>query len=120
MELYERVLYLEGVFGSRRAIAESLHITPQKLSAYSNTTSQKNLWEHLPKLLAARKSISRNWLYFGEGPMLMQDAPSCSGDFSDDERQGYLDTIRNLSETNRKLTDTNRQLTEELIRIRST
>lgn len=102
MELFERILFLEGIFGSRKAIAEALEITPQKLSAYCNTTSQKNLWEHLPKLLKVRQDISKSWLYYEEGEMIKNDQHPT---VDDSNIQNYLETIRILTETNRKLTE---------------
>ena len=107
MELFERVLYLEGVLGSRKAIAEAMGITPQKMWAYSNQNSQKNLWPLLPKLIEKIPNLSRDWLYFEEGEMFRSsdDSPQKTAADSEAILQNYIETIRTLTETNRRLTE---------------
>ena len=113
MELFERVLYLEGVLGSRKAIAEAMGITPQKMWAYSNQNSQKNLWPLLPKLIEKIPDLSRDWLYFEEGEMFRR-----SGDMSSNTEASHAAILENQAETIRTLTETNRRLTEELLALR--
>ena len=50
---------------------------PQRtFQGYLNDKRQDNLWPILPKILELFPRISRQWLYFGEGPMLIgQDVP---------------------------------------------
>lgn len=99
MELFERVLSLESVLGSKSAIARVLGITPQRLAAYANATSQKNLWHLLPNILQKVPDINRDWLYFDEGSMFRSAANA------DQTNENYTETIRILTETNRKLTE---------------
>ncbi|WP_240825614.1 hypothetical protein [Desulfovibrio sp. UIB00] len=40
-------------------------------SGYLNEQRQHNLWPLLPQILEAFPRLSRHWLYFGEGPMLI-------------------------------------------------
>ena len=136
MELFERILSLEAILGSKSRIAKVLGITPQRLNAYSNETSQRNFLHLLPRLLKAIPDLSRDWLYFDEGPQFVSKeqatqkalpAPvdvevtpveqSCS---MEDQLLRQIDrlteTNRQLTETNRQLTDINRKLIEELMR----
>ncbi len=120
MELYERVLSLQSVLGSKSKIAKALEITPQKLNAYSTEVGQKNFLHRLPRLLKAIPNLSRDWLYFGEGPMFItekEDEPAESlsetaMDPKPTREEHFLRQIDRLTETNRQLTETNRQLTD--------
>lgn len=55
--------------GSDKALAEMLEIKQNTFSGYLKPERQDNLWPLLPKILALFPRLSRNWLYFGEGPM---------------------------------------------------
>lgn len=50
---------------------------PQRtFQGYLNEKRQDNLWPILPKILETFPRLSRQWLYFGEGPMFIgQDVP---------------------------------------------
>ena len=52
--------------GSDKALAEMLEIKQNTFSGYLKPERQDNLWPLLPRMLPR---LSRNWLYFGEGPM---------------------------------------------------
>lgn len=109
MELFERVRYLKKLSGSLDSLARIMGIAPQQLSAYSNSKSQKNLYEHLPKILKKYPEVRREWLYFGEGPMLKDDNEQSNyGDAS------LLEQISILIEANKKLIETNNRLVREL------
>ena len=74
MMLFERVKAVaSSVAESQTALARELGLSQSKFNGYLNAKSQKNLWEHLPKILEDHPEISRDWLYFGEGPMLLAD-----------------------------------------------
>lgn len=55
--------------GSDKALAEMLEIKQNTFSGYLKPERQDNLWPLLPRMLGLFPRLSRNWLYFGEGPM---------------------------------------------------
>ena len=126
MELFERILSLETILGSKSRIAKVLGITPQRLNAYSNETSQRNFLYLLPRLLKAIPDLSRDWLYFDEGPQFVskEQTPQAALPAPIDVavtpveqnccsmEEQLLRQIDRLTETNRQLTETNRQLTD--------
>ena len=70
MELYERVRTMaRALAGSDKALAEMLEIKQNTFSGYLKPERQDNLWPLLPRMLGLFPRLSRNWLYFGEGPM---------------------------------------------------
>lgn len=71
MHLYERIrLLAQKKDISLSKIAEYIDIYPQKFNQWLNEKSQKNIWEHLPKILDKLPDVRPEWLYFGEGEML--------------------------------------------------
>lgn len=71
MQLYERIRVLVQDRGvSQAKLAEIIGVYPQKFSQWLNEKSQKNLWEHLPKILDTFPDIRPEWLYYDDGPML--------------------------------------------------
>lgn len=69
MKLFERVKQLSKIIGiSDKEIAEDLGIRPATYTAYLNARREHNLWPLLPRILERWPEISRQWLYFGEGP----------------------------------------------------
>lgn len=77
MELYKRIKQLsKQVVGSEAKLAAILGLRQNQFNGYLNPVSQRNLWEHLPVILAAFPQVRRNWLYFGEGEMLKTDTPA--------------------------------------------
>jgi len=121
MELFERVLSLQAVLGNKSRIARILEISPQKLNAYSNETGQKNFLHRLPRLLKAIPNLNREWLYFGDGPMFIEEAqsePTEDAQASSGNARAALSQeqlllqIAQLTHTNSQLTESNRQLTE--------
>ena len=75
MELFNRVKEIAKHFtGSDKALAEKLGFKQATFSGYLNEKRQDNLWPLLPNILSLFPSLSRDWLYFGEGPMLKTDA----------------------------------------------
>jgi len=71
MQLYQRVkkVALE-LAGSETKLAERLSIPQRKFNGYLNPTSEKNLWQHLDKVLEIFPQVSRDWLWHGQGDML--------------------------------------------------
>lgn len=75
MQLYERIRLLAQDRGvSQAKLAEIIGVYPEKFSQWLNEKSQKNLWEHLPKILDAFPDIRPEWLYYDHGPMLRDAA----------------------------------------------
>lgn len=75
MELFNRVKEIAKHFaGSDKALAEKLGFKQATFSGYLNEKRQDNLWPLLPSILSLFPSLSRDWLYFGEGSMLKTDA----------------------------------------------
>ena len=48
-------------------MAKHLEVSPTRFHQWLNVKSQKNLWEHLPKLLELFPDVNRQWLYLGDG-----------------------------------------------------
>ncbi len=71
-ELFQRV---EGVArilsGSIPQMAKTLGKEYRTFKGYLCEKRQDNLWPLLPDILEAYPRLSRQWLYFGEGPMLI-------------------------------------------------
>lgn len=71
-ELHERVRYLGRLLGTSLAdIAKSIGVLPQTFNGYLKESRQNNLWPLLPEILKQYPRLSRQWLYFGEGPALI-------------------------------------------------
>ncbi|MBD8894758.1 hypothetical protein IG626_01980 [Desulfovibrio desulfuricans] len=71
MELFERIKKIGKVVAtSDSAIAAAIGMKQSTFSGYLNEQRQHNLWPLLPLILEAFPHLSRQWLYFGEGPML--------------------------------------------------
>ena len=109
MELFQRVRQLKGMAGSLDALAKSIGLAPQRLCAYSNEKSQKNLYAYLPIILKKYPKVRREWLYFGEEPMLKNDNESLN---HCDE--SLFKQISLLIEANKELVEANNRLIQEL------
>lgn len=69
MELFERVKQIAKIIGiSDKDLAANLGLKQSTFSGYLNARRQDLLWPLLPKILELYPEISRQWLYFGEGP----------------------------------------------------
>lgn len=82
VQLYERVRRLAShVANSQKAIADALGLSRARFQGYLNQDRQDNLWPLLAGILTAYPAVSREWLYFGEGPMLKADGQDtgCTG-----------------------------------------
>ena len=110
MELYERVRLLRRYTGNLEKLGEIMGLAQQRITSYSNERSQINFYRHLPKLLEALPDVRRDWLYFGEGPMLKSEAGDDSASIEELRQQ-----IRELTETNRRLAETNQRLVDKLL-----
>lgn len=70
-ELFERVTAAGKFFGGLPAFAEMIGVQYRTFIGYLSQRRQHNLWPILPAMLEAFPRLSRQWLYFGEGPMLI-------------------------------------------------
>lgn len=70
-ELYERVTAAGKFFGGIPTFAEMVGVQYRTFLGYLSRKRQHNLWPLLPAMLEAFPRLSRQWLYFGEGPMLI-------------------------------------------------
>ena len=77
MQIYERVKQLLiALTISQSEMARRLGMPQRTFQGYLNAKRQDNLWPVLPKILELFPRVSRQWLYFGEGPALIgQDVP---------------------------------------------
>lgn len=72
MQLFERIKKVGKVVAtSDSAIASAIGMKQSTFSGYLNEQRQHNLWPLLPQILEAFPRLSRHWLYFGEGPMII-------------------------------------------------
>ena len=81
MELYERVdAVIKYMAQSRSHLAKQLKIKQTTFNGYFSNVKQHNLWPSLSRILSLYPTISREWLFFGEGEMLKKetDGPSVS------------------------------------------
>ena len=70
--LCDRVLkVLTNLCITKSKCAQELGITHKTLSGYLKPEGQHNLWQYLPTFLEWDSRLSRQWLYFGEGPMFI-------------------------------------------------
>ncbi|MBG3875570.1 S24 family peptidase [Desulfovibrio oxamicus] len=77
MELFERVRRIATIVaGSQTSLAARLGMAQSRFQGYLNAKRQDNLWPVLPQILEAYPEIAREWLYFGEGEMLVSDRPA--------------------------------------------
>lgn len=89
MLLFERVRSAaKKFFGSDKGLAEALGIPQSTFSAWLNEKREANLWPHLPAIMALCPEVSRDWLYFDEGEMLL--------DADDPAPQGHENDSRNI------------------------
>ncbi len=77
MQIYERVKQLLiALTISQSEMARRLGMPQRTFQGYLNAKRQDNLWPVLPRILELFPRVSRQWLYFGEGPALIgQDVP---------------------------------------------
>ncbi len=119
MQLYERIrLLLQEKGVSQSKLSELLGVYPQKFSQWLNEKSQKNLWEHLPKILEIFPDVRPEWLYYDGGPMLAVDAEP-AGPRPERSLEQELEearaTIAALEAELREASRLNRQLTTRLL-----
>lgn len=71
-ELFERVEAISWrLTVSIPQMAKDIGKEYRTFKGYLCKGRQNNLWPLLPEILAAYPKVSRHWLYFGEGPMLI-------------------------------------------------
>lgn len=75
MRLFERVRLLvdKKTVMSLAALARAIGQKQQTLHGWLSEEREDNLWPHLTKILGCRPDVNRDWLFFGEGPMLRAD-----------------------------------------------
>ena len=77
MYLYQRIKsVLAALTLSQSEMARRLGMLERTFQGYLNEKRQDNLWPLLPRILELYPRLSRQWLYFEEGPMFIgQDVP---------------------------------------------
>lgn len=71
-ELFQRIDAAAKYFaGSLRGFAPLIGINYRTFYGYISLERQDNLWPLLPIILEKFPRLSRQWLYFGEGPMVI-------------------------------------------------
>ena len=69
MELFERIRYLSEKTGvSLSKIAREVGVPQPTFNQWLKIGSQKNIWEHLPKILDLFPDVRPEWLYIGQEP----------------------------------------------------
>lgn len=69
MQLFERVRYICEIMDiSQSKIARHLGVSQSSLNQWLKPGSQKNFFEHLPKILELFPDVRPQWLYMGEEP----------------------------------------------------
>lgn len=69
LKLYERIRQLPKIIGiDGKEFSERLGVNYSTYTGYLNPRREHNLWPLLPQILERWPEISRQWLYFGEGP----------------------------------------------------
>lgn len=77
MELYERIRQLASAFDlSISGIAGLCGVKPATFHRWMNGASQRNIYAHLPIILAAYPDVRPEWLYYGDAPMLKSEMSS--------------------------------------------
>ena len=72
MQLFKRVRALAiEMSGSVARLAAKIDMPQTTFNGYLNEKRQDNLWPLLPKLLELYPQVNREWLYFGEGEMII-------------------------------------------------
>lgn len=70
MQLFERVRYICEIMDiSQSKIARHLGVSQSSLNQWLKPGSQKNFFEHLPKILELFPDVRPQWLYMGEEPV---------------------------------------------------
>lgn len=111
MQLFERVKMLaKAKEKSANALAKKLNIAQTTFNGYLKESRQNNLWEILPKILELYPDVSRDWLYFGEGEMLLGEERA-KPETIQELKNKIQELEQELSETNK----INRQLTAKLL-----
>ena len=117
MELFNRVKEIAKHFtGSDKALAEKLGFKQATFSGYLNEKRQDNLWPLLPNILSLFPSLSRDWLYFGEGPMLKTDAaesPSPNQSPAQTDNSALLELLVRNKELEEKVFDLKGRLADK-------
>lgn len=68
--LYKRVAQAaEKLAGDKATLGKHLGIEARTFQGYFSDQREHKLWPLLPKILEFYPRLSRQWLYFGEGPM---------------------------------------------------
>ncbi len=111
MQLFERVrLLAKTKEKSITAFSDKLNVAQATFNGYLKESRQNNLWEILPNILELYPDVSRDWLYFGDGDMLLQ-GEKASPENIQELKNKIQELEQELSEANRL----NRQLTTKLL-----
>lgn len=100
MDLFQRVRKLSfEVAGSQSKLAQMLGLSQPTFNGYLNETRQNNLWPLLPKILEFFPQVRRDWLYFGEEPMLhnASELPTCDENKHPDDPLGRIASLTHVN-----------------------
>lgn len=115
MELYERIRFLAEKKGySLAKLAKAVGFPQQTFHQWLKPGSQKNLWEHLPKILGLFPEVRPEWLYMGQEPAFhdgtqAEPAPSVA------EVEALKARVSELEAELRQADRLNRQLTTKIL-----
>lgn len=111
MQLFERVRVLAKTKEkSVSAFSDKLEIAQATFNGYLKESRQNNLWEILPKVLELYPDVNRDWLYFGEGEMLLKEERATPETIQ--ELKAKIHELEQEVSEERKI---NRQLTARLL-----
>lgn len=115
MELFERIRYISTVKDiSLAKMAKTLDIPQQTFHQWLKPGSQKNLWEHLPKILEMFPDVRPEWLYMDQGAAL-RDGTAPEPLPTVEEMTALKTRVAELESELREADRLNRRLTERLL-----
>ena len=113
MELFERIRYLSKKTDCSLArIAAHIGVTPQAFNKWLDVKSQRNIWEHLPKIIELFPEVRPEWLYMDQEPAFHDGTGPALPSDSVQELKAKLISVEAALEEERRL---NRRLLERLL-----
>lgn len=115
MKLFERIRYLSTRKRfSLSKIAKSIDVPQQTFHQWLKPGSEKNLWEHLPKILELFPDVRPEWVYMGQEPAFKDGTEAEPAPPSSQITELQL-RIEELEQELRESNRLNRQLTTRLL-----